>query len=826
MERIADLTMLLLTHLLIATTTIIQASSNNLRYVERQERQQTQTSAFSSISQRIVGGDRVVGGDYPWFAYSDAGCGASLISPKHILTAAHCADAFIVESSVRVGAVCNGHHNNCGENFETFKIAKRHLHPDYTLMTSSHDIAVMTLDGLSKISPVPLDLHNLSSTYTKETKLWVTGFGRVDPDIIDLPFRLRHAEVSVVPQKECVATYTLSSLNAHIGSDMICAADTGKDACQGDSGGPLYDKINNVLAGLVSWGFGCANPDYPGVYSRISDQASWIKDTVCNDFGVEEQAPDFCLDNEELNLTPPAAPLCAGNQTSVAIDLTTDKYAEETEWTIMDMSTGDILYFGTNFEKNTPYASELCLDQEGCYKFVITDSYGDGISYPGKFQLMEDGKIRLSDYGLTYEASKFLGSGCQLTPSPTTTPTMMMTSHIPCNTDETTVLFELSTDLYPKEMSWEIIDLYNGDVIDHMNLEIPLQQHTWTLCLPQSHNEACHELSVYDSNGDGFLDTGGFSITVDDKLLMDYYDKTEPWGMKTATIGCTAPFSCTDDDISFHFELMTGSNVSKRNWDIIDMETGKIIKVGRELEDHQQYNWAFCLPQSCYDFTIHYLSEYDTSSIISSLLTVDDAEFFSRSGNDADNKSFFRDNRGSVTASIGCNNPLTCNPGETLVSLQPKEILTGASISWELMNRKTGVIVGDGRGFRGEDGRHISKICVLPSCYHLTTYSLDYLPADFIVSVDGNQIIQESRNRGIVSDIWKFCTPGGNMQNATQNEPTSDDMINNTTASDDTLQDDPYITEEPDNEETNTAISMGSTLSNILLLMWLSLFLL
>lgn len=155
--------MLLLTHILSAVTTIIQASSNNLQHFERKHRQQ-----------RVIGGERVVDGDYPWFAYSNAGCGASLISSKHILTAAHCASAFEVRSSVRVGAVCNEHENNCGEYFETFKVAKQHVHPDYCVMTSTHDTAVITLDGLSEIVPVPLDLHGLSSTYTKGM---IYGFG-------------------------------------------------------------------------------------------------------------------------------------------------------------------------------------------------------------------------------------------------------------------------------------------------------------------------------------------------------------------------------------------------------------------------------------------------------------------------------------------------------------------------------------------------------------------------------------------------------------------------------------------------------------------------
>jgi V8-like Glu-specific endopeptidase len=51
---------------------------------------------------------------------------------------------------------------------------------------------------------------------------------------------------------------------------MLCAIEDNVNACHGDSGGPLYDKTNNVLVGVVSWGWKCASKGYPGVYSRVS----------------------------------------------------------------------------------------------------------------------------------------------------------------------------------------------------------------------------------------------------------------------------------------------------------------------------------------------------------------------------------------------------------------------------------------------------------------------------------------------------------------------------------------------------------------------------
>ena len=90
------------------------------------------------------------------------------------------------------------------------------------------------------------------------------------------PTTCQYVQVPVISNPDCISAY-----GGTITESMICAGypgEGGKDACNGDSGGPLVcnDGGKAIIAGVVSWGRDCADPDYPGVYARTTHILDWI----------------------------------------------------------------------------------------------------------------------------------------------------------------------------------------------------------------------------------------------------------------------------------------------------------------------------------------------------------------------------------------------------------------------------------------------------------------------------------------------------------------------------------------------------------------------
>ncbi|RVE69982.1 hypothetical protein OJAV_G00083040 [Oryzias javanicus] len=153
------------------------------------------------------------------------------------------------------------------------------VHPSYNSVTFDNDIALLQLSSPvtfnSYISPVCL--ASTGSTFYSGINTWVTGWGRIGSGVsLPSPQTLQEVQVPIVGNRRCKCSYGASSIN----DNMVCAGllEGGKDSCQGDSGGPLVIKQNNrwIQAGIVSFGRGCAEPNFPGVYARVSQYETWI----------------------------------------------------------------------------------------------------------------------------------------------------------------------------------------------------------------------------------------------------------------------------------------------------------------------------------------------------------------------------------------------------------------------------------------------------------------------------------------------------------------------------------------------------------------------
>ncbi|KAM8924300.1 trypsin-like isoform 2-T2 [Pelodytes ibericus] len=220
---------------------------------------------------KIVGGYTCAKNSVPYIASLYSGyhfCGGTLVNSQWVISAAHCYKSL----QVRLGE----HNIGASEGTEQFISSSKVIrHTGYNSYTLDNDILLIKLATPAILNAYVQPVSLPSGCVAAGTTCLIAGWGNTLSSGSNYPNHLQCLDAPVLTASQCSNAYP-----GEITGNMICIGyiEGGKDSCQGDSGGPVI--CNGQLQGVVSWGYGCAQRNYPGVYTKVCNYNAWISSTV------------------------------------------------------------------------------------------------------------------------------------------------------------------------------------------------------------------------------------------------------------------------------------------------------------------------------------------------------------------------------------------------------------------------------------------------------------------------------------------------------------------------------------------------------------------
>merc|ERR1712051_254666 len=232
------------------------------------------------------------------FEMSEHYCGGTILDAKTILSAAHCfpkGDEGVEGKQIMAGSV-NVQDTTTSQRIPMDKIIKNTKFP-WASEHMKNDIIIIKLKSPlkfnDKVQPACLpDAASFVRAQASKQMAVLSGWGGLK-DKGETPNLLQFLPLPIFPNGKCGGMY-----DGAFGDSMFCAgyAKGGKDSCQGDSGGPLVMPKSSsddtaIIYGVVSWGSGCASPNLPGVYARVTKFVDWIKKNMDSSNGTPSPPP-------------------------------------------------------------------------------------------------------------------------------------------------------------------------------------------------------------------------------------------------------------------------------------------------------------------------------------------------------------------------------------------------------------------------------------------------------------------------------------------------------------------------------------------------------